>query len=213
MHIKKIPQVIVTVLATTIVTTILSLDATAQTLNGVKIGSSPSTLEALQLQPIAREGRGDIKITKFKLSSGNLLSVTYDTRVDKILYIETDWNEMPNARTTGLPGLAFGATTLDDIRRKNGSNGFTWQRMGVQRDGDRLITFNAYEVRQKPGSIVVFVNMLNISEYKAAGSDEKQMSSFLKLHAVILANERYLDQIWGEAKVYDGTSQPIRWQD
>ena len=38
--------------------------AQAQSLSGIKVGDAPSVLEKINLEPLSREGRGDIKMVK-----------------------------------------------------------------------------------------------------------------------------------------------------
>jgi hypothetical protein len=189
--------------------------ATAQSLNGVKIGDLSSTLETLDLQLKGSNTNGNFRFTKFNLSNGNDLSITYNIQTNKILYIETDWNQKFKARASGVSSFVFGSTTLEDIRKINGSNGFSWKKLAVQQDDNQVMTFNAYEISQNSDSVVVFVTRLDIPKYRAASDidKEKKFAKFFKLDAIILANKQYLDQIWGEEKLYDRTNQPINWQE
>ena len=81
----------------------------------------------------------------------------------------------------------------------------------MNRTEDQLITFNAYEIKGKPHLIAVFVTSLSIPEAKSQMSDPTQVAKFFKLQAIILAEEAYLDEIWGEEKIYDKDSKPISW--
>ena len=187
--------------------------AASQSLNGVRLRASPATLERLKLQTLAREGQGAIKMSKFELPNGNPMSVTYDSSAEKILFVEVDWNNDSSARETGIPKFVFGKTTLEQIREINGSNGFSWRKVAMQRKGDQLIALNAYEIRNKPNSVVVFVTALSIPEFEATSSDTSQMPKLFRLQAVILATEQYLDFIWGAEKVYDNATKTISWAD
>ena len=189
----------------------LPLGAIAQSLTGVSLGAAPSTLEALSMRSVAREGHAQRKATKFILENGNNLSVTYDSKSDKILYIEDDWSLKDEGKLSGMDSLIFGFTTLDDLRQRNGSNGFSWKSIAMHRDGDDVVAFNAYEIRDKPGAIAVFVTVAHLSEYEIAPPERRKISSFLRLHSIILASEEYLDEIWGEEKTYDGSSKSIPW--
>ena len=40
-------------------------------------------------------------------------------------------------------------------------------------------------------------------------SNPNQTAKFFKLQAIILAEEAYLDELWGEEKIYDKNSKPI----
>jgi hypothetical protein len=61
--------------------------------------------------------------------------------------------------------------------------------------------------------VAVFVTALNTAELrrrrnnKEPGADD--MAKNLTLDAIILAEETYLDGIWGEEKIYDKESKPI----
>jgi hypothetical protein len=185
--------------------------AQAQSLSGIKVGDAPGVLEKLNLKPLAREERGAMKSVKFMLPNGNELSVTYNSRENRIIYIENDWSSKPAGTATDIPTFKFGITTLEDIRRVNGSNGFNWKSTVMQRIEDRMITFNAYKIKSKPNQVAVFVTALSIPEFKNNGSDPSEMAKFFKLDALILAEEDYLDEIWGEEKLYDKDSKPINW--
>jgi hypothetical protein len=185
--------------------------AQAQSLSGIKIGDAPSVLEKMNLEPLAREGRGAIKMVKYKLANGNELSVTYNSRENRVIYIEDDWSLKPEGAATDIPAIKFGVTTLEDIRRVNGSNGFSWKSTAMNRTEDQLVTFNAYEIKGKPNQVAVFVTSLSIPEVKNKMSDPTQVAKFFMLQAIILAEEAYLDEIWGEEKVYDKDSKPISW--
>jgi hypothetical protein len=210
MPLPNASQIIARVLGILLVLSVAT-SAHAQSLAGVKLGAAPITLETLPMKPTVREGNGVEKVTKFKLPNGNNLSVTYDSKANKIRYIELDWNNTPQATNTGVGELFFGQTTLNDIRKRNGSNGFAWKRVVMHQRGEQMIMFNAYEVRNKPGAIVVFVTLINIPEYKASPLGDERLGSLARLNAIILASEDYLDEIWGAEKVYDGTSISIAW--
>ena len=185
--------------------------ATAQSLSGIKVGDAPSVLEKIKLEPLSREERGAIKMVKYGLANGDELSVTYNSRENRIIYIEDDWSLKPEGAATDIPAFKFGVTTLADIRQINGSNGFSWKSTAMNRTEDQLVTFNAYEIKGKPHQIAVFVTSLSIPEVKSKMSDPTQVAKFFKLQAIILAEEDYLDEIWGEERVYDKDNKPISW--
>jgi hypothetical protein len=187
-------------------------DVRAQSLAGIKLGGNAATvLEKITLEPIAREGQGGIKIVKYRQVNGNELSVTYNNRSNRILYIENDWCLKPEGAITDVPSFEFGVTTLEEIRRINGSNGFSWSRTAMNKTADQIIAFNAYDIKSKPNQIAVFVTSLSLSEAKNKLTDPSRVAQFFKLRAIILAEEDYLDEIWGEEKTYDKKSKPISW--
>ena len=182
---------------------------------GIRIGEQASVLKKLNLEPIARDRMGSLDTAKYRLANGNDLSVTYETPAGRIVYLECDWNRNQEGAATDFPGFQFGTTTLEKIRLTNGSNGFSYKSNAMNRAGGVLFTFNAYTIKDKQGLVVVFVTSLNIAELRKRrdnnepGSEDVARS--LTLEAVILAEETYLDQIWGKEKVYDKEAKPISW--
>jgi len=152
---------------------------------------------------------------KYRLVDGNELSVTYDGSSQRIAYVECDWNRNGGSTEVEFHGFKFGTTTLQQLRDANGSNGFSYKSNAMNTAGGELFTFNAYAVNGKPGLVAVFVTVLNIGELRRKranrepGSDDVAMN--LKLDAIILAEETYLDGIWGKEKVYDKDAKPIDW--
>lgn len=196
----------------------LTLPATgsfAQSIAGIQIGEPVSALDKLNLQPTARATIGSMDTVKYKLVNGNELSVTYESPTGRIVYLECDWNRNPASAATDFPGFQFGVTTLEKIRIANGSNGFSYKSNAMNRAAGELFTFNAYSIKDKPSLVGVFVTALNIAELrrrrdnKEPGADD--VAKNLTLDAIILAEESYLDGIWGKEKIYDPDVKPIRW--
>ena len=183
-----------------------AVDASAQSLGGVSLTKPASSLNALPAA-IAREGKGAIKTHKYQLESGDTLSVTYSSRANRILFVEQDWSG--NGPTVSHVGpFKFGLTTLQDIRQLNGSNGLGWTSTAVLRRGGALVCMNAYEIKGRPGSIVVFATQLDDAK---AHMGEKDVTGKATLRAIIVANEGYLDSLWGAEKIYDSSAKAIYW--
>ena len=189
--------------------------ASGQSISGIHVGDSRTAVEGLKLKSTAKENQGSTEATKYKLANGNELSVTLDTQKNRVVYIEVDWNKNPEGAASDFPGLKFGLSTLEDIRKVDGSNGFSYQTTAMGESNGNLITFNAYRIENKPGIAVVFVTVLNIAELrKKIGNRESTQADVpgnLKLDALILADESYLDEIWGKEKSYDPANKPIKW--
>ena len=183
----------------------------AQSLNGVTVGASFSTVKSLKLRPMARDLRYGLNLAKFRLPNDNEISITYSGRADSIIYVEVDWNKRPESIDTGVPGLLFGTTTLGDIRQKYGSNGFAWVKNPLAIKDDTVVAFNAYEIKNRPGVAVVFVTAVAKADATAAVASSDAMGRNFRLYAIILANERYLDSMWGNEKNYDPDIREIRW--
>lgn len=139
----------------------------------------------------------------------------HESPAGRIVYLECDWNRNAEGVATDFPGFKFGVTTLEEIRIANGSNGFSYKRNAMNTAGGELFTFNAYSIKDKPGLIAVFVTALNIAELRKLRDNKEpgaeDVAKNLRLDAVILAEETYLDGIWGKEKVYDKQSKPISW--
>jgi hypothetical protein len=195
--------------------TLLASISFAQSMVGIHVGEPASVLEKLNLKPTARARMPSMETLKYKLINGNELSVTHETPAGRIVYLECDWSRNPDSGTTDFPGFEFGTTTLEKIRATNGSNGFSYKSNAMNRVGGELVTFNAYGIKDKPGLVAVFVTILNIVELrkrrdnKEPGADD--VARNLKLDAVILAEETYLDELWGKEKIYDKEAKPISW--
>ncbi len=176
---------------------------------GIKIGDPMEVIEDIDLPRIARDGYGIIKICKWQMSNGNELSATYNSRQNRVIYVEIDWNHKPASADSGLSNFRFGITTLKDIRKALGSNGFSYAQTAFRGTDDKLATFNAFEIKNYPNQIIVFVTSLSISGERKKLLSADNIAEHLKLEAVILADEEYLDEIWGQEKIYDKDSKAI----
>jgi hypothetical protein len=195
--------------------TTLSPISFAQSIAGIHVGEPASVLGKLNLKPTARDHIGPMDTVKYKLDNGNELSVTHESPAGRIVYLECDWNRNAVSVSADFPGFKFGVTTLEEIRIANGSNGFSFKSNAMNTARGELFTFNAYNIKEKPGLIAVFVTALNIAELRKRRNNKEpgaeDIAKSLKLDAVILAEETYLDGIWGKEKVYDKEAKPISW--
>jgi hypothetical protein len=181
---------------------------------GVRIGASVASLQKINKRPIDRAGEGAIKTTKWRLDSGNEMSVTYDSEQDKILFMEIDWNHEASGINLGVNGLKFGTSTLRQIRRRYGNNGFSYANFFMRPIADGFVTVNAFELKATPKTVVVFITKLCGDSVRRVSElpEQKQlalMAEFFKLDAIIVADEAYLDEIWGSEKAYDPGGVPI----
>jgi len=185
--------------------------AMARAFHGVSIGVSLKSLQKLQLKQIARDGEGAVKMTKWLLPDGNALSVTYDSELDRIVYMEVDWCRNPSARATDLRGFYFGETSLADIRRYYKCNGFAYANRLVHEEPDELVLFNAFELKHTPSIITVFITSVSQVDQDIIRRTKQNdnFASSCKLVAIAVADEAYLDKIWGAEKIYDPISRAI----
>lgn len=195
---------------------ILPCASVAQSISGIRVGEPASSLEKLHLKPVATDHVGSMETVKYNAANGNELSVTYDRASNRIVYIESDWNRKPESAATDLVGFEFGVTTLEKIRTTNDSNGFAFKNNAMNIINGDLVAFNAFRIKDKRGLVAVFVTTLNVRDFKSkkygVDTEQAEIPKNLKLDALILAEEHYLDQIWGSEKVSDKDAKPISWE-
>lgn len=167
---------------------------------GIKIGAPESDLENLKLEEVAR----DPGMVKYRTANGNDFSVT--TLDGKVVFMENDWLQDPAAKQALLPGFIFGETTLSDIRKRFGSNGFAFESGAFSRTETHLILFNCYEFDSGDKEILVVITKVSLD----ADVNEENLAHHAKLEALIVAAPNYLDEIWGAEKAYDPANKKIK---
>jgi hypothetical protein len=185
--------------------------AMVRAFHGVRIGASQRSLQRLKLKQIARDGEGAVKMTKWLLPEGNDLSVTYNSELDRIVYMEVDWCRKSSAKSTDLKNFRFGETSLADIRKFYKCNGFAYANRVVHEEQDEIVLFNAFELKSTPNIITVFITSISKAEHEVIRRSKQSdnIAVSCKLVAIAIADEEYLDKIWGAAKIYDPTSHAI----
>ncbi len=160
-------------------------------------------MKKLTLSLINHEKNGDTQIRKYKTKDGNEISIT--VQHGKVVYIEYDWLEEKKSTKTHFNGFVFGKTTLSDLRTRFGNNGFTYTSTAFVESGNGLIAFNCYELINSTSNILVFVTKVILNPE----INELNIGDHFKLYALILANQTYLDEIWGKEKIYDPAYKKI----
>lgn len=160
---------------------------------GFKIGNDKSSLDKIKLKLVSNNG----DMYKYQTKNGNDFSITFDK--GKIVYMENDWQQDPKASQPLFSDFQFGQTTLRDIRKKMGTNGFTYKdRQAFTTDKD-LIEFNCFQFNSPHNEILVTVTKVPLSTTVT----EATVADYLKLDAIIIADPCYCDKLWGKEKVYD----------
>jgi hypothetical protein len=150
-------------------------------MHGIKINDPQKSLENVGLEQIAKEGN----MQKFRTENGNDFSITVEK--GKVVYLENDWLQNEKAIQPLISDFSFGQTSLKDIRAKFSTNGFTYKTRGSFRTKTHLILFNCFEF-----------------------DTEKNIASKAKLDALIIADGKYLDKIWGKEKTFDAQYKKIQ---
>jgi hypothetical protein len=170
---------------------------------GIELYDSRKSLESLDL-PIIGEEPG---IVKYRTKNGNDLSVTFEN--DKVVYMENDWLLSAEGSKPLFTDFIFGKTSIADIRNKFGTNGFTYSKRLFSSTNTHLVTFNCFEFDTNKNEVLVTITGIAIEEKDQV--NENNISEKLKLLAIILADKKYLDKIWGEEKVYDENYKKIKF--
>lgn len=169
---------------------------------GIELNDTRESVENLNL-PIVAEEPG---IVKYKTDNGNELSVTFEN--DKVVYMENDWLLEEEGKEPLLTNFTFGKTSIADIRNQIGTNGFTYSKRLFSSTGTHLVTFNCFEFDTDKNEILVAVTGIRIAEKDQV--NESNISEKLKLLAIIIADKKYLDKIWGEEKAFDENYRKIQ---
>lgn len=172
---------------------------TFNSMNGIKIGDPITKLKDLGLKIIDDDGNS----IKYKTVNGNDFSLTHHN--GKVVYMENDWMEMEKGKIPLISNFVFGKTTIEDIRNYFGTNGFVYNKIGMSTLND-VVMINCYSINSVNGEVLVFIT-------KSAKSDisknKDRVDELLKLNAIILAKEDYLDYLWGDEKTFDPNYKKI----
>jgi hypothetical protein len=184
--------------------------ANSQSLSSIHIGDQAS--ELAKFGP-ASETRSDMGIQsqRWSLPDGDELSVSADS-TGRIIYLESDWDGKGENTAFDLPGFNFGITTLAQIRKKFGSNGFGFKnRAGVIPTDMGVVMLNSY---QAGGVIVTFYTRVDEQQYlrmKGSGPNSS-FADFAKLDAISLADPNYAKTAgWGK-RIYDPGYKDVEWK-
>jgi hypothetical protein len=183
--------------------------SSAQSLSSLRIGDSLSKLSSLG--PVSDSGSyKGMELRKWVLPNGNELSVTIGSN-GHIVYLESDWDGKNDDPACDLPGLHFGVTTLSELRKRFGSNGFGFKERGPGvKTEDGFVMMNSWEV----GTVVItFYTKIEADEYdrvKATGANPSP-ADYARLDAISIADADYAKSEWGD-RVYDPQYKKIEWK-
>jgi hypothetical protein len=182
---------------------------------GIRVGGPVQPAYDLKFERLLRTGDGVIKSIKWRLPNLNEFSVSYDSKQDRIRQIEIKWDGNKQGKEVGMSGFRFNETTLQDIRRSFNSNGFSYATHIMYSSDDGVVTFNAFELAETPTIIVVFKTLLPYEDKEKIDllPQEKQefgqIGDYFRLIGVSVADEAYLDDVWGKEKIYDPKCNPV----
>ena len=164
-------------------------------------------------RPTSRVAAGPHEEVRWRLPDGNRLSLATDPGNGRIAYAEETWGGRPDGKPADFPGFIYGETTLADIRMHAKNNGFAFVERLIDERPDGLRLFNSYEVEGSPGLVVTFVTKMSTKDtQRLKGKQESvDINRAAKLDGIILGDTRYLESIWGQAKLKGRNYKPIRW--
>ena len=182
--------------------------ARAQSLSSLHIGDASTKLSTFG-KPASTEPDKDTIIRRWTLANGNDLSVTTD-KGGSIVFLESDWNHRDADTGCDLAWLRFGATTLTEIRKRFGSNGFAFkEQAGQLLAEDGAVMLNSYEVGD---AVITFYNKVSNAEVATLDADgSSSIADHARLDAITISSQRYAKAQWGE-RVYDPQYKKIKWQ-
>ena len=183
--------------------------ADAQSIFGFKVGEDFRTEAKSHPQPSDVGEASSYAVVRWNLAGGNQVSVTSSPVTGKVVFVESDWGENSANAATDIPGLSFGSTTLGDIRRKFGSNGFGFRSNVVTVIDKNIVSFNCYQVGGGGDLVAVFVTTLPMSGVPVVNGEPQPKLGEGHLDSVILASLAYLKEIWGEDRISDPGYHPI----
>jgi len=170
-------------------------------MSGIKINDSKASLSNLKLKLVAKENN----MAMYKTDNGNDFSITFEK--GKVVYMENDWLQDNKSNKPLFSEFYFGQTTLKDIRSKFSTNGFTYRSKGALTTDTDLIEFNCFEFDSNNNEVLVTITKVPLKEHIT----KDNISSKLKLDAIIIADKAYLDKTWGNEKAYDQNYRKIKF--
>lgn len=166
----------------------LGTPLSAQDFRGLSLGA---TIPETAPEPLGAEVAHPFAYTLWQFDDGLSMSATRDAETGDILYLEMWRTATEGTYDAPVPGLTFGTTTRGDLAEVFGSEGIVFEIRGrFAEAGPMAVYFISYEI-EGSDDVLSFVTVQPLSEASEETADASVVDS------VIVANGRYLDQIWG----------------
>ncbi len=183
--------------------------ARAQDLSGFRLGDTPTKLSNLG-QVAGIEKYKGMDVYRWVFPNGNPFMATVDAE-GEIVYLESDWGGKSEETGCDLPGMKFGVTTLADLEKRFGSDGFGFRRrLHLRPAGDGFMLLNSWEAGNQ---VVTFYTLITAKDYeqvKASGS-EAAAAGNAKLVGISITNAAYAKVEWG-ARMVNPAYKKIEWK-
>lgn len=171
-------------------------------IESVMIHDPASALKKVKLKFIST----DDGATKYSTTNGNKLSLTVAN--GQVVYMENDWVEGQGSKPL-ISNFIFGQTSLRDIRKAFGTNGFVCENRGATAiTADAMLGFNCFELDSPNNEILALVTSCPLAQRAQLTKDN--VADKFKLIAIIISDKKYLDKIWGEKKSYDANYKRVK---
>lgn len=172
--------------------------ARAQGLDGFRLGEPLATASRAHPHPAAADPVDGFPAMRWEERDGSDVAVTATPDTKRVVFIEHDRSGAAAGSPVGVSGLRFGLT-LDDIRRRFGSNGSGFASKGVSVANNSLVGVNCYEPAGSDDVTLALVTSQPISDVDPSGPRTGRG----RLVAAILARTSYLERIWGKQRLVD----------
>lgn len=176
----------------------ISLQSFAQSelsLYGFKLGDPIKNAKNTDLKQKGYEEYEGSQIYRFETPHKNDFSMTF---VDgELVFMEEDYL-YNNDYLTSLENFEFEKTKFIDVKNKFNSKGFIYADRNAGRAGELFYTLVCYKIKNTD-HVLVFGSTLPLDDLENIKSQEELWSK-ISLSAIILAQENYLDSIWGDDK-------------
>jgi hypothetical protein len=182
----------------------------AQSLFNLHIGDSAASSSIPNRAASAEDSFKTYRVRKWTLDNGNELSVS-TAQSGSIVYLESDWSGKNEATGCDLPGFKFGQTTLSEIRKRMGSNGFIFkQRSGVIEIPEGVVMLNSYQVGS---NVVTFITKVSEQDYVKANTPGSQwvVADHARLDAISISSAEFAQGEWGD-RIEDPGYKPATWK-
>lgn len=167
---------------------------------GLKIGASEKALETISLK--VDEKFDDL--IKYKTLDNNDFFIAL--KDGKIVSMENAWLGDSKATKPLYSDFQFGQTSLKDISKKFGSEGYQYKMPDnvVNTDGS-TIQLNYFEFDSPNNEVFVTVT----KQAQTSHTNEDLPLANYKLIAIIIADKKYLDAQFGTEKIFDKNYKKI----
>lgn len=181
--------------------TIILVSVSSVSMLGIELYDSRKAVEDLKLPVVGKEPG----IVKYRTKNGNDLSVTFENNM--VVYMENDWSLQLEGVKPLYSNFTFGKTSLYDIRKEYGTNGFSYVNRSISTSETDLISFDCFEFDSKKNEVLVVITGVSMADENV---NVDNFSKKMKLLAIVIADKAYLDKIWGEEKIFSANYKKIK---